>query len=240
VRTVAVGTGLWAVAFCVLVVFRDQLADEGLGWFLWTCLAGLGMGLLGLEYTRKRRDAIARARLQEEADRLDLDSEPLAESKPEPAQPQPEPRPAQRRPELEPVLSPPEPRPVPTRPEPEPVPTRPEPEPEPVPTQREPEPPRWEPPPEPRQTSRPSELALPPLLDVGPPVPAPPPASRRARRPRDVDPVEPDDDELLLPMAKDLRGPTGGRRARHIEPTDDDGELLDSDDLYRGRRARRP
>ena len=44
---------------------------EGVGWWLWTCLAGVGLGLPGLEYTRKRRDAIARARLGEEADRED-------------------------------------------------------------------------------------------------------------------------------------------------------------------------
>ncbi|MGH3925011.1 MAG: DUF2530 domain-containing protein, partial [Pseudonocardiaceae bacterium] len=71
VRTVAVGTVLWAAAFVVLALNRTRLDEQGLGWWLWTCLAGVGLGLLGLEYTRKRRDAIAQALLDEEADRPD-------------------------------------------------------------------------------------------------------------------------------------------------------------------------
>ncbi|HEX2361123.1 MAG TPA: DUF2530 domain-containing protein [Jiangellaceae bacterium] len=71
VRTVAVGTVLWAIVFVVLALLRDDLVEREVGWWLWTCLAGVGLGLLGLEYTRKRRDAIARARLREEADRSD-------------------------------------------------------------------------------------------------------------------------------------------------------------------------
>ena len=71
VRTVAVGTVFWAAAFVVLALNRTRLDEQGLGWWLWTCLAGVGLGLLGLEYTRKRRDAIAQALLDEEADRPD-------------------------------------------------------------------------------------------------------------------------------------------------------------------------
>ena len=68
VRTVAIGTVLWAVAFVVLALRRDRLDEQGQGWWLWACLAGVGLGLLGLEYTRKRRDAIAQAKLEAEAD----------------------------------------------------------------------------------------------------------------------------------------------------------------------------
>jgi hypothetical protein len=75
VRTVAIGTVLWAVAFVVLALRKSSLDEQGHGWWLWTCLAGVGLGLLGLEYTRKRRDAIALSRLEEEADRRD--DEPL-------------------------------------------------------------------------------------------------------------------------------------------------------------------
>jgi hypothetical protein len=62
VRTVLVGTVLWAIAFVVLLVLRSDLADSGREWWLWTCLAGVGLGLIGYEYTRRRRDAILRVR----------------------------------------------------------------------------------------------------------------------------------------------------------------------------------
>ena len=68
VRTVAVLTVLWAIGFVILAFRKDSLDASGNGWWLWTCLAGVGLGLLGLEYTRKRRDAIEFARLQAEAD----------------------------------------------------------------------------------------------------------------------------------------------------------------------------
>lgn len=67
VRTVAVLTVIWAVGFVVLAFRKDSLDANGQGWWLWTCLAGVGLGLLGLEYTRKRRDAIEFAALQAEA-----------------------------------------------------------------------------------------------------------------------------------------------------------------------------
>lgn len=55
-RAVAVGTLLWALAFVVLLVFfRDDLADADRDWWLWTSLAGAGLGLIGWEYTRHRR-----------------------------------------------------------------------------------------------------------------------------------------------------------------------------------------
>lgn len=62
VRSVTVGTVLWVIAFLVLLTMRGQLEDEGRSWWLWTCLAGAGLGLLGIEYTRRRRNAIARVR----------------------------------------------------------------------------------------------------------------------------------------------------------------------------------
>lgn len=62
VRSVTVGTVLWVVALLALLPFRSRLEEAGNGWWLWTCLAGAGLGLLGIEYTRRRRDAIARVR----------------------------------------------------------------------------------------------------------------------------------------------------------------------------------
>ena len=56
VRTIEVGTGLWAVAFVALLPFYTSLQDAGRLWWLWTCTAGLAFGLFGIEYCRRRRD----------------------------------------------------------------------------------------------------------------------------------------------------------------------------------------
>lgn len=58
VRTVFVGVVAWGIAFIVLLFFRQDLADRGETWWLWTCLAGFGLGLLGLQYCRRRRDRL--------------------------------------------------------------------------------------------------------------------------------------------------------------------------------------
>jgi hypothetical protein len=62
VRSVTIGTILWGVALVVLLPLRGRLDEAGNGWWLWTCVAGAGLGLLGIEYTRRRRDSIARVR----------------------------------------------------------------------------------------------------------------------------------------------------------------------------------
>lgn len=56
VRTTEVGTVLWLVAFLGLLPFWGTLRDNGHTWWLWTCLAGFGLGLCGLEYCRRRRN----------------------------------------------------------------------------------------------------------------------------------------------------------------------------------------
>jgi hypothetical protein len=56
-RTVAVGSGLFLLAFLVLLPFHDSLREDGRGWWLWTCLAGFGVGVLGWDYCRRRRNA---------------------------------------------------------------------------------------------------------------------------------------------------------------------------------------
>lgn len=60
VRTVMVGTVLWLVAFVALLPFYSSLEDHDRAWWLWTCPAGFGLGLLGLEYCRRRRNRKAR------------------------------------------------------------------------------------------------------------------------------------------------------------------------------------
>lgn len=57
VRTTEVGTALWLVAFLALLPFWGTLQDTGRTWWLWTCLAGFGLGLCGLEYCRRQRRA---------------------------------------------------------------------------------------------------------------------------------------------------------------------------------------
>ncbi|WP_246456282.1 DUF2530 domain-containing protein [Nocardioides mesophilus] len=56
VRTVAVGTVLWLVAFVLLLPFSGRLAENDRSWWLWTCLAGFGLGVLGWDYCRRRRN----------------------------------------------------------------------------------------------------------------------------------------------------------------------------------------
>ncbi|MCC5577400.1 DUF2530 domain-containing protein [Microtetraspora sp. AC03309] len=47
--TILVGTALWLVALVALLVARP---DESR--WLWTCAAGIGLGLFGLAYIRRR------------------------------------------------------------------------------------------------------------------------------------------------------------------------------------------
>lgn len=60
VRTVAVGAGLWLGALVALLPFYSSLQEQGRGWWLWTCGAGFGLGLIGLEYCRRRRHRLAK------------------------------------------------------------------------------------------------------------------------------------------------------------------------------------
>ncbi len=55
VRAVEVGTALWFLCFLALLPFYGRLEDADRLWWLWTCLSGAGLGLLGLEYCRRRR-----------------------------------------------------------------------------------------------------------------------------------------------------------------------------------------
>ncbi|MEV0148709.1 MULTISPECIES: DUF2530 domain-containing protein [unclassified Nonomuraea] len=51
VATIAVGTGLWAVALVVLLVLRPGPEHQ---WWIWTCAVGAFLGLLGLWYVHRR------------------------------------------------------------------------------------------------------------------------------------------------------------------------------------------
>ena len=55
---VLVGLVCWVAVFAGLLLFAAPLIEAGhIGW-LWTCLVGIGFGLLGLVYTHRvgRRD----------------------------------------------------------------------------------------------------------------------------------------------------------------------------------------
>jgi hypothetical protein len=56
VRTVTVGAILWLVAFVLLLPFYGELEEAGRLWWLWTCLAGFGLGMYGIEHCRRRRN----------------------------------------------------------------------------------------------------------------------------------------------------------------------------------------
>jgi hypothetical protein len=55
VRTVQVGTAAFFLGFLALLPFYGALEEDGRTWWLWMCLAGVGLGLFGIEYCRRRR-----------------------------------------------------------------------------------------------------------------------------------------------------------------------------------------
>lgn len=53
-KAVLVGLALWAVALVLVLVFLPGLTAGGHAWWLWTCVAGLALGAIGLVYTHVR------------------------------------------------------------------------------------------------------------------------------------------------------------------------------------------
>lgn len=79
----AVGTAGWAIALIVLLIFRSALPDSA-RWWLWTCTAGLVMGLFALWYVpflkgKRARDAARHEAQSAEPAELEL-SGPAAAS----------------------------------------------------------------------------------------------------------------------------------------------------------------
>lgn len=54
-KAVLVGTAVWAALLTGAVVVRDDLVAQGRGWWLWSCAAGVALGLVGLAYLHRRR-----------------------------------------------------------------------------------------------------------------------------------------------------------------------------------------
>ncbi|WP_248960763.1 DUF2530 domain-containing protein [Sphaerisporangium perillae] len=67
--TILAGTGLWVVALIVLLIMRPSSDHQ---WWIWTCVAGIGLGAFGCWFVRHRdrraaRDERARAGDRDEA-----------------------------------------------------------------------------------------------------------------------------------------------------------------------------
>ena len=54
VRMVTAGTIVWAVAFVLPLPFWGKLDSSGHLWWLWTCAAGFGFGVIGIDHCRRR------------------------------------------------------------------------------------------------------------------------------------------------------------------------------------------
>lgn len=67
VSTVVGGTILWFVLFLAQLPFYGWFADRGHTWWVWTPLAGAGLGLIGIWYVRGRDAALKRHAAQAEA-----------------------------------------------------------------------------------------------------------------------------------------------------------------------------
>jgi hypothetical protein len=54
-KAMLVGIVLWLVALVVLLVLVRPIIESGLTWLLWTCVAGIAIGLAGILYTNWRQ-----------------------------------------------------------------------------------------------------------------------------------------------------------------------------------------
>ncbi|MGK5638421.1 DUF2530 domain-containing protein [Streptomyces sp. URMC 126] len=76
VATITGGTIVWFVLFLVQLPFYGRLSDGGHLWWLWTCLAGAGLGCVGIWYVRRRDAAIKRHAAARENARKTAESVP--------------------------------------------------------------------------------------------------------------------------------------------------------------------
>lgn len=53
-KAILVGLALWVVGLAIVAIFIAPLTAAGDGWWLWTCVAGLALGLIALLYTNWR------------------------------------------------------------------------------------------------------------------------------------------------------------------------------------------
>lgn len=53
-KAILVGLALWIAGLAAVIIFLAPLTAAGDGWWLWTCVAGLALGLVALLYTNWR------------------------------------------------------------------------------------------------------------------------------------------------------------------------------------------
>ena len=54
-RVLLIGTGIWLLALIVLLPLWDWLGRHDHRTWLWTCVAGVGLGLIGILLARRHR-----------------------------------------------------------------------------------------------------------------------------------------------------------------------------------------
>lgn len=84
-QVTVIGTAVWAVALVILLILRGRL-PPGERWWIWTCVAGVCMGLFALWYVPRFKRARARkARQRAEAQAAGTSPAPAAGTGPAPA-----------------------------------------------------------------------------------------------------------------------------------------------------------
>lgn len=53
-KAMLIGIVLWLVGLALLLFFIVPLTEAGNVWWLWTCIAGIALGLVGILYTNWR------------------------------------------------------------------------------------------------------------------------------------------------------------------------------------------
>ncbi len=56
VTAITVGTVCWSIALVVALLAHSSLQASGRTWWIWVCVAGVGLGVLGLVFLRRRRE----------------------------------------------------------------------------------------------------------------------------------------------------------------------------------------
>jgi hypothetical protein len=50
-----VGVAVWALLLVLALIFHDRLVRDGHGWWVWTPVTGIVLGLFGLRYISRRK-----------------------------------------------------------------------------------------------------------------------------------------------------------------------------------------